>query len=152
MNNLDKNKAVVEKLIVDALPNNNVDFVKTVVTPETVTHRVGFADLYEATGDAIPQDGNFMEWMRDGWDVLHAALSDQKVEMKHMVAEDNKVIAQFHYNATHSGTFAGQAGDNKKITWDEFGIFIFNEEGKITEMWYYITELSAALQLGYKLK
>lgn len=61
MNTNLKNKEIVEKLIVDALVNNDVATVNKLVDPTAVTHRAGFASLYQATGDAIPQDGNFMD-------------------------------------------------------------------------------------------
>lgn len=122
MNTNLKNKEIVEKLIVDALVNNDVATVKKLVDPTAVTHRAGFASLYQAMGDEIPQDGNFMDWMREGWDVLHAALSDQKVKVESIVAEDNQVIAHFHYNVLHSGTFTKMPATNKRIEWDEIGI------------------------------
>lgn len=151
MNTNEKNREIVKELIVDALVNNDVETVKQLVDSTAVTHRAGFASLYKATGDAIPQDGNFMDWMRDGWDVLHDALSDQKVTIESIVAEDNQVIAHFHYNVLHSGTFTKMPATDKRIEWDEIGIFKFNERGKIKEMWYMIDELRVALELGHKL-
>ncbi|MCW1908910.1 ester cyclase [Lactiplantibacillus paraplantarum] len=151
MNTNLKNKEIVEKLIVDALVNNDVATVKKLVDPTAVTHRAGFASLYQATGDEIPQDGNFMDWMREGWDVLHAALSDQKVKVESIVAEDNQVIAHFHYNVLHSGTFTKMPATNKRIEWDEIGIFKFNDQGLVQEMWYMIDELRVAQELGHQL-
>lgn len=151
MNTTQKNKDMVRELIVNALVNNDIDTVKKIVDPNAVTHRAGFASLYAATGDAIPQDGNFLEWMRDGWDILHGALSDQKVEVEQIVSEKNQVIAHFHYNVLHSGNFTGMPATNKRIEWDEIGIFEFNEQGKIQEMWYMIDELGVAQKLGHHL-
>ncbi|GEO63108.1 ester cyclase [Companilactobacillus nantensis] len=145
-------KKIVEKLIVEALPNNDVEYIESVVVPDAVTHRAGFAALYEATEDAIPQEGNFMDWVRDGWSILHAALGEQKVEMKFIVAEENKVMAQFHYSVQHKGTFASAPATNKEVTWDEVGTFTFNDEGKIQEMWYMTEELKVAREIGYQLK
>lgn len=152
MNSLEKNKEIALKFIVNALPVNDVDYVKKVVDSEAVTHRAGFAALYAATGDAIPQEGKFMDWMKDGWEVLHQALSNQKVEVKHAVAQENKVILQFHYWATHSGTFAGMLATGKRVEWDEVGIFEFNDEGKITDMWFLCEEMKLATEIGYKLE
>lgn len=151
MNTNKMNKHIVKTLITEALVNNDVETVKQLVDQQAVTHRAGFASLYQATDDAIPQDGNFMEWMKDGWDVLHAALSDQQVKIEDIVAEDNQVIAHFHYNVLHSGTFTKMPATDKRIEWDEIGIFKFNDQGKIQEMWYMIDELRVALELGHKL-
>ena len=151
MSQLEKNKEIVRKFITEALPTNDIEYVRQAVSKDAVTHRAGFAALYEATGDTIPKGGNFLEWMRDGWDVLHSALSDQKVEMKHVVAEGNKVIAQFHYYVTHKGIFVGMPATNKRVEWDEVGIFEFNDEGKITDMWLMCEEVKLAMDLGFKL-
>ncbi|MFF2885151.1 ester cyclase [Bacillus toyonensis] len=152
MNRQENNKEIVRKFITEALPTNNVDYVRQVVSKDAVTHRAGFAALYAATGDAIPKKGNFLDWMTAGWAVLHGALSDQKVEMKHVVAEGNKVIAQFHYYVTHKGTFVGMPATNKRIEWDEVGIFEFNDDGQITDMWYMCEEIKLAMEIGFKLE
>lgn len=149
---LERNKQVVNKFITEALPVNDVEFVREVIDPEAVTHRAGFAALYEITGDAIPKDGKFMDWMTEGWSVLHGSLSEQKVEMKNIVAEGNKVIAQFHYYVTHKGTFAGMPATGKHVEWDEVGMFDFNTDGKITDMWFMCEEIKLANEIGYKLE
>ena len=79
MNTNKQNKEIVEKLIVDALVNNDVATVKELVSETAVTHRAGFTSLYQATGDAIPQDGNFMDWMRDGLDARWLGCSTRSV-------------------------------------------------------------------------
>lgn len=151
MNDLKQNKKVAVELLAHALPEDDLEYVKKVVTPMTVTHRAGFAALYDATGFPIPKEGNFLDWMKDGWSVLHAALSDQTVEMKHVVAEGNEVIAQYHMTAMHSGNFAGADATNNRVEWDEVGILKFDENGKITDMWYLVEEMRVATELGYKL-
>ncbi|WP_032093146.1 ester cyclase [Necropsobacter rosorum] len=150
MQNLEQNKAIVAKLLAEALPNNDLDYVRQVVDKQAVTRRAGFAALYEALGSPIPKDGNFLDWMEQGWALLLAALGDQKVEMQHLVAEGNKVMAQWHYSATHQGEFVGAAATHQRIEWDEIGIFTFNDDGKIIEMWYLCEEAKAASQLGYQ--
>lgn len=148
------NKEKAIKLLADAMPNNDIKFVKEVVTPEAITHRAGFAALYDATGFPIPKDGNFMDWMKDGWSVLHAALSDQTVEMNH-VAENKEtgvVMLQYHMTAKHTGNFAGMPATGKRVDWEEIGIVKFSDEGKITDMWYMCEEMHLATELGYKLE
>ncbi|AYM02259.1 ester cyclase [Levilactobacillus yiduensis] len=152
MTDLTKNKQVAVTLLAKAMPENDVAYVRQVVTPTTTTHRAGFAALYDATGFPIPKDGNFLDWMTQGWSVLHAALSDQTVEMKHVVAEGNQVMLQYHMTALHSGNFAGADATNQRVDWDEVGILTFNEDGKITDMWYLVEEMKVATELGYQLK
>lgn len=151
MNNLEKNKQIAVKFLAEALPNNDVDYVKSIITPETITHRAGFAALYAATGFPIAKDGNFLEWVENGWSLLHSALTNQHVEMQHVVAEGNQVILQYHYTVTQSGEFAGMPATNKQVEWDEVGILEFNDANKITNMWYMCEEMKVATELGYHL-
>ena len=98
------NKRIVENLLSKALPNGDLDFIKKVVSPNCITHRAGFAALYEATSDVIPQKGNFLEWVETGWKPLSEALGEQKVTIENIVAEKNTVIAQYHYSVLHTYT------------------------------------------------
>lgn len=63
---LNEKKEIVIKLLAEALPSGNIDYVRKVVSPQCVTNRAGFAALYAATGDPIPQRGNFLQWMGNG--------------------------------------------------------------------------------------
>lgn len=58
---LNEKKKIVIKLLVEALPSGNIDYFRKVVSPRCVTNRAGFAALYAATGDPIPQRGNFLQ-------------------------------------------------------------------------------------------
>lgn len=118
-----------------------MDFIKKVVSPNCITHRAGFAALYEATSDAIPQKGNFLEWVETGWKPF-----------ENIVAEKNTVIAQYHYSVLHKGTFVGKPATQKRVEWDEVAIIRFGTDGKITDMWYMCEELKLALQLGFILE
>ena len=146
------NKRIVENLLSKALPNGDLDFIKKVVSPNCITHRAGFAALYEATSDAIPQKGNFLEWVETGWKPLSEALGEQKVTIENIVAEKNTVIAQYHYSVLHKGTFVGKPATQKRVEWDEVAIIRFGTDGKITDMWYMCEELKLALQLGFALE
>ncbi|MFC8146441.1 ester cyclase [Streptomyces paradoxus] len=148
----ERNMATTKKLLEDAMPNLDWDLMRSLVTPDAMLTRAGFADIYEATGDAIPQKANFIEWLQSGWKPLTDALSDMKGEAKDIVASGNTVMMKFRLEATHSGTFAGAPATGKRVGWDEITVIHFNDEGKITEMWYMCQELSLAQQIGYKLQ
>lgn len=92
MTNTQLHKDIVTNLITKALPTNDVEYVKSVVTPETVTRRAGFATLLQTTDNVAPITRNFMDWVLNGWDDLHSALSDQQVEMTEIVAEGDQVL------------------------------------------------------------
>ena len=74
-------KAIAEKLIAEAFPQGDLDYMKTVAA-DAVTHRAGFAALYGATGASIPEKGNLLEWVEKGWSQLQAALGAQTVAIR----------------------------------------------------------------------
>jgi hypothetical protein len=152
MTNTQLHKEIVTKLISEALPNNDVAYVESVVTPKTITRRAGFASLLQATMNITPEPSNFMDWVRNGWDELHQSLSQQQVTMREVVADGNQVIAHYTYSAVHSGRFANAPATGKTIHWDEIGIFKFNDDDKLTDMWYMIDELRVAEELGHQLQ
>ncbi|MGW9132920.1 ester cyclase [Streptomyces sp. NPDC055681] len=136
-------------LLQDAMPNGNFDLIHSLVTPDAPIRRAGFADLYALTGDAIPQSGNFVEWLEAGWKVLSEALTDQTAEARDIVASGNTVMLQYRMTALHSGTFAGAPATGKRVEWDEIGVLHFDDEGKITDLWFMCQELNLARQIGY---
>ncbi|MBG6246829.1 hypothetical protein [Candidatus Symbiopectobacterium sp. PLON1] len=53
------------------MPNGRFDVIRELVSKTAVTERAGFASLYKALSDAIPERGNFLEWLetafRSAW-------------------------------------------------------------------------------------
>ncbi|WP_425247822.1 ester cyclase [Streptomyces sp. NEAU-NA10] len=54
--------------------------------------------------------------------------------------------------ALHSGTFAGAPASGKRVEWDEIGVLHFDDEGRITDLWFMCQELSLAEQIGYTMQ
>ncbi|WP_437773395.1 ester cyclase [Arthrobacter sp. KNU40] len=147
--NSKRNIATAKLLLEDAMPNGNFDQIRSLVTADAPIRRAGFTDLYALTGDSIPQQGNFVEWLEAGWKVLSAALTDQTSKTVDIVGDGNTVVLQFHMTALHTGTFAGAPATGNRVEWDEIGVLHFDDEGKITDLWFMCQELSLAKQLGY---
>jgi hypothetical protein len=61
-----RNKETFRRLLEEVMPNGQLDVIRNMVTPECVTLRAGFANLYNAIGDAIPERGNFLSWLEAG--------------------------------------------------------------------------------------
>lgn len=59
----EQNKAAFRLLIEKAMPEGHFDVIRERVAETAVTERAGFAALYRALGDAIPEQGNFYS----GW-------------------------------------------------------------------------------------
>jgi len=61
-------------------------------------------------------------------------------------------MLMYHMSALHSGTFAGAPATGKRVEWDEIGVLHFNDEGKITDLWFMCQELCLAEQIGYRMQ
>lgn len=151
-NTIQRNIATTRQLLEDAMPQGDFDAMRSLVTADAPIRRAGFADLYALTGATIPQSGNFVEWLEMGWKVLSGALTDITGEMRDIVGNGDTVIIMFRMTALHSGTFAGAPATGKRVEWDEIGVLHFNDEGKITDLWFMCQELSLAAQIGYKMQ
>lgn len=152
MDKLQRNIANAKLLLEDAMPNQNYALMNQLLTPEATINRAGFADLYNLTGDSIPQKGNFVEWLKSGWKPLSSALTEQTAQTTDVVASEDTVIMKYRMTALHSGTFAGAPPTNKRVHWEEISVLHFNDEGTCTDGWFMCQELSLASQIGYKLK
>ncbi|MFF2190844.1 ester cyclase [Streptomyces sp. NPDC058155] len=148
----ERNIATAKRLLENAMPNLNWDLMRSLVTPDAPILRAGFADIYAATGTDIPQSGNFILWLETGWKKLSEGLSDVTSKTTDVVANGNTVLLKFHMTALHSDTFAGAPATGKRVAWDEIGVLHFNDEGKITDMWFMCSEVGLVRQLGYELK
>ncbi|WP_181456747.1 ester cyclase [Pseudomonas fluorescens] len=147
-----RNKETFRRLIEEAMPNGQLDVIRDMVTPECVTLRAGFANLYNAIGDAIPERGNFLNWLEAGWKPLSEAFGGQKMKVDHVVGDGDTVMMKWHMQIVHRGPFAGAPATQKTIDWEEIGIAHFNEEGKIETLWFMCEELKLAVNIGYKLE
>lgn len=149
MNNTEKNIKNAKLLLEDAMPNQNYELMRQLVTEDSKITRAGFADIYAMTEASIPTSGNFISWLESGWKVLSEGLSDQNSETTDQVASENTVILKYHMTALHSGTFSKAPATNKRVKWDEIAVLHFNDENKIVDMWFMCQELSLARQIGY---
>ena len=150
--NVERNKAAFRLLIEDAMPNGRFDVIHELVSKTAITERAGFANLYNTLGDAIPERGNFLEWLENGWKPLSEALGGQKVTMHEVVGDGNTVMMKWYYEVQHKGTFVGAPATHQTISWEEVGVAHFNNDGKIERMWFMCEELKLATQIGYTLK
>ncbi|WJD60712.1 ester cyclase [Pseudomonas kurunegalensis] len=152
IDNVARNKENLRALLQDAMPNGRFDQMEALVSPDCITRRAGFASLFVARGDAIPEKGNFLNWLKAGWKPLTDALRFEPVVVSDIVGEGNKAMIHFTMTVTHVGEFVGMPATGKKISWEEIGIARFDDDGKMDELWFMCEELKMALELGLKLQ
>ena len=84
---------------------------------------------------------HFFETMHDTWDEL-------KINVEHVVAEDNWVMGRSIATATHSKPVMGIAPTNKQIIASFWDLHHFDDEGVIVETWNLIDNSAIMKQIG----
>ena len=78
---------------------------------------------------------------------IHGAFSDLEIKVNRAVADGDLVVVHVTNSATMTGDFAGMPATGKHATWTEIHIGrVVN--GRLTEHWGVIDQLSMLIQLG----
>lgn len=83
--------------------------------------------------------------------MMRKAFPDFKVEVKHMVADEDNVSFAYTATGTHKGDFMGVAPTGNLVSFRGMQISRF-ENGKMVERWGSSDELGLLKQLGVELK
>jgi len=130
---LEQNKTVVRRIIEEAFNRRNVAVVEPFV-----------ASNFHSHNPQVPsgRDGlaRFVRGFIDGF-------SDFTGEIRHILAEDDKVVIWVDWRGTHDGTFAGVPATGRRIEFTTVELFRF-EDGKIAEHWDLADRLALQKGLG----
>ncbi|MEB0260220.1 MULTISPECIES: ester cyclase [unclassified Mucilaginibacter] len=127
-----------QKKFGEAVNNGNLEALKDVVAEGSVDHD-------PADGQVAGPQGYI-----DFFTELRTAFPDVKIEVKHLVADDENVSFAYEVTGTHNGDFMGIAPTGKAIKARGMQISKF-ENGKMTERWGSSNELGILKQLGKKI-
>ena len=97
--------------------------------------------------DPAPDQGPGPEGFVGFFKSLHAAFPDAKVEVAHMVADEDNVAIAYTLTGTHQGEFQGVAPTGKPIRIRGMQIARFRD-GKMVERWGSSDELGILKQCG----
>ena len=78
---------------------------------------------------------------------FHHGMPDLHPDIRHVLAEDDRVVTFIHWQATHTGTFLGVPATGKKITFETADIYRAHD-GLFVEHWDVVDRLSVASTLG----
>lgn len=106
-----------------------------------------YIDVDVVTHDGMPGQAPGLDGVKQTFQGLRTAFPDMKVEVKDIIAEDDKVVGRFVVSGTNSGIFMGMPATNKTFTYDEIVIVRF-ENGKIVEHWAEMDSMGMMQQLG----
>lgn len=119
---LEKNKAVIIRFDKECVENINDNLLNELVSESFVNH-------------VAPEGANGRESFRHYiTEVLHAGLSDVKLDTYRQIAENDLVVSQKRLTAIHSGNFLGIPATGEKIEMELIEI-IRLEYGQYVEHW-----------------
>jgi steroid delta-isomerase-like uncharacterized protein len=116
------NKAVVQAYV-DAVNAADIEREMTMVTPDIAIHT------------PVPGIGNGIESMRGLMTIYHGAFTEQRVDVRDMIVDGDKVVLLHTHHLTQGGPFMGAPASGKHAVID--GIEIFRiADGRIAEFWH----------------
>jgi predicted ester cyclase len=101
----------------------------------------------EATSPSAPTLPVGPEGVKQIVTTFRGAFPDYRIEITHLVADDDKVAARFVQTGTHTGDLMGIPPTGKKVQWTEMGILQI-ADGKIVQSWYDLDMAGLMQQLG----
>lgn len=119
----------------EAINSGNLERFKELMSPNVVDH------------DPAPDQGPGPEGFIHFFETFRAAFPDLKVDVKHMVADEENVSIAYTVTGTHKGDFMGVRATNKKIEARGVQIARF-ENGRIVKRWGSSDELGILKQIG----
>jgi steroid delta-isomerase-like uncharacterized protein len=119
----------------EAANNGNLEKFKDLMTPNVLDH------------DPAPDQGPGPEGFIQFFEKFRGAFPDLKIDVDHMVADEDNVAIAYTVTGTHKGEFMGIPATNKEISARGLQIARF-ENGKITERWGSSDELGILKQIG----
>ncbi len=119
----------------EAANSGNLEKFRDLMTPHVRDH------------DPAPDQGPGPEGFISFFTTMRTAFPDLKVEVEHLVADEENVAFAYTVTGTHKGDFMGVPATNKTIRARGVQISRF-ENGKITERWGSSDELGILKQIG----
>lgn len=116
-----ENKALIRRYF-EAGNSKNMDVLDELIDPNLVSH------------DALPVQPPGLEGFKQIMKQLFSAFPDTEFTIDDMIAEGDKVVVRYTYEATHKGEFMGIAPSGKKMTSTTIVIYRI-VDGKIKENW-----------------
>lgn len=131
---VEANKAVVTRYWVDLWNEKRGEVIDEIASENIVFHF--------PPGQAH-QPPSLQKWFQTS----RTAFPDVHFTMHELIAEGDKVVCRWSYEATHTGEFLGIPATNRRVS--DQGINMFRiENGKIAEMWMSGDSLGLLKQLG----
>ncbi|HUT67736.1 MAG TPA: ester cyclase [Dehalococcoidales bacterium] len=133
---VEKNKAMVRRVIEEAVNKGNLAVIDDIMAPNYVYHFPGM----EVKGP---------EGFRQFATMMRTAFPDLNASIDEIIGEGNLVAARVTLRGTLKGAFMGMAPTGRKMEFPE-AVFVYFEGGKEVEAWPYADTQNMFKQLGLK--
>lgn len=131
---IERNKAVVRRFLTDT-HSGRFDVIDDTVAEEIVTH--GMLGL----------DPDSREAYKRFFEIIDTTFREMAFTIDVLVAEDDRVAAQFTISAIHGGDFMGIPATGRRVEFT--GMVIYRlRDGLIVETWLYPDNVALLRQMG----
>ena len=131
----EENKAILRRAYEEAWNRKNLDALDEVIASDITDH------------DPAPGQAPGLEGVKQYFSSLHTAFPDLHVDVKGMIAEEDKVAARVTMSGTHQGEFMGIDPTGNRVTITGIDIVRITD-GKVVEHWGNFDDLGMMQQLG----
>ena len=77
-----------------------------------------------------------------------AAFPDLRMQVEDVVADGHKVVARVRFTGTHTGDFMDMPATGRSVDAQLVDIFRFDDDGRVSEHWGVMDQLTMMQQLG----
>lgn len=130
----EENKQLVKKIFNEAFNARNMSIVDDLIDPFYVNRGIPNAK----TGAAGLKE--ILQQFTDGF-------PDMKINVEHIIAEDNMVATRGYWTGTNKGSFMGVPPSNKQVRIEYIDVWKI-ENGKAVENWVQMDMASLMQQIG----
>jgi steroid delta-isomerase-like uncharacterized protein len=135
----EENKVIMRRMLDEVIVGGNLELMDELVAPDFINHNVvGTAETSSSVG---------VEEFRQEIRALRSAVPDLELDVVHLLADGDKVIAHLRGRGTHLGDLGGIAPTGTTI--DVASITIIRmADGKFAERWNLVDRYGMLQQLG----
>jgi steroid delta-isomerase-like uncharacterized protein len=132
---IEQNKRICRRFFEELHNNHNLDIIEELVERDVISH------------DPFPGQAKGSEGLKNTMQMFQEAFPDLHVEIRDMLAENDRVMTRLTVSGTHSGTFLEFAPTDNKVQYDEVIVLRLANE-KIVEHWAVADALSLMQGIG----
>ncbi len=128
--------AATARRLYDLLNAGDVDGFGDLLADDFIEHE-------ELPGLAPSKDG-----VKTFFRMQIAAFPDLRMDVQDVISDDAKVVARVRYSGTQQGEFQGMPATGKAVDIQLIDIFVFDGDGRVSEHWGVLDQLTMLQQLG----